>query len=142
MTKKQRRKAIAQSVALVAAYIAACIMIVIALHHGGIRALFTVAVMISGAFLGWVLHLLHRREQMTFSHIIVLWLVVNGTCMLWGVLYLAETGAQQIAETLGRYIVTELLGTTIGALAKNVVENLSKHNSWPDKKSDDNIGSV
>lgn len=136
MTKKQRKKEAILAGTLIVAYIAACAMVVVALYHGGIRALFTVAVMISGAFLGWVLYLLHRREQMTFSHIIVLWLVVNGTCMLWGVLYLAETGAQQIAETLGRYIVTELLGTTIGALTKNVIENLSKNNSWPDKKND------
>lgn len=136
MTKKQRKKEAILAGTLIVAYIAACAMVVVALYRGGIRALFTVAVMISGAFLGWVLYLLHRREQMTFSHIIVLWLVVNGTCMLWGVLYLAETGAQQIAETLGRYIVTELLGTTIGALTKNVIENLSKNNSWPDKKND------
>lgn len=136
MTKKQRKKEAILAGTLIIAYIAACAMVVAALYRGGIRALFTVAVMISGAFLGWVLYLLHRREQMTFSHIIVLWLVVNGTCMLWGVLYLAETGAQQIAETLGRYIVTELLGTTIGALTKNVIENLSKNNSWPDKKND------
>lgn len=136
MTKKQRKKEAILAGTLIVAYIAACAMVVVALYRGGIRALFTVAVMISGAFLGWVLYLLHRREQMTFSHIIVLWLVVNGTCMLWGVLYLAETGAQQIAETLGRYIVTELLGTTIGALTKNAIENLSKNNSWPDKKND------
>lgn len=80
-----------------------------------------------------MLYWLHGRGALTFSHVIVTWLIVNGTCVMWGVLYLAATGAEQIAETLGRYVVTELLGTVGFALAKSTVENLSKNNSWPDK---------
>lgn len=38
-----------------------------------------------------------------------------------------------IAETLGRYIVTELLGTIGVSLTKSMFENLSKNNTWPDK---------
>lgn len=123
----------ASTLALIGAYIAACAAILYALHHGGIRMLFALVVMVSGGFLAWVLYWLHGRGALTFSHIVVLWLIVNGTCVMWGVLYLAATGAEQIAETLGRYVVTELLGTVGFALAKNTVENLSQHNSWPDK---------
>ena len=119
--------------ALVLAYTAACAAIFYALHHGGVRVLFALVVMASGGFLGWMLFLLNERGKLTFSHIIVLWLIVNGTCVLWGVLYLAVTGAEQIAETLGRYVVTELLGTAGAALVKNCVENLSINNHWPDK---------
>lgn len=115
-------------------YIAACIGILIALNTGGVRLLFVCVAFISGAFLGWMLLWLHKRCSLTFSHAIVAWLVVNGTCLLWGVMYLAVTGAENIAETLGRYVVTELLGTTGGSLVKSLVENLSKFNSWPDKK--------
>ena len=124
----------ASTLALIGAYIAACAAILYALHHGGIRMLFALVVMVSGGFLAWVLYGLHGRGALTFFHIVVLWLIVNGTCVMWGVLYLAATGAEQIAETLGRYVVTELLGTVGASLAKSVVENLSQHNNWPDKK--------
>ena len=124
----------ASTLALIGAYIAACAAILYALHHGGIRMLFALVVMVSGGFLACVLYWLHGRGALTFSHIVVLWLIVNGTCVMWGVLYLAATGAEQIAETLGRYVVTELLGTVGASLAKSVVENLSQHNNWPDKK--------
>ena len=125
----------ASALALCGAYIAACVAILYALHHGGIRMLFALVTMASGAFLGWLLYWLHDRGTLTYSHVIVSWLIVNGTCALWGVLYLAAVGAEQIAETLGRYVVTELLGTVGFALAKATVENLSKNNSWPDKAS-------
>ena len=131
---KAKKKRLAAYIALCVGYIASCVLILFAMHNGGVRMLFAVVVMISGAFLGWMLSLLHAHKKLTFSHIVVLWLIVNGTCMLWGVLYLAVTGAEQIAETLGRYIVTELLGTSIAALLKNTVENVSKNNTWPDKK--------
>lgn len=122
------------SVVLICAYIVACAAIVYALDHGGINLLFALVTMVSGGFLGWMLYLLNARGKLTFSHIIVVWLIVNGTCVMWGVLYLAATGADQIAETLGRYVVTELLGTIGFSLAKNTIENLSVNNNWPDRK--------
>ncbi|HIT02476.1 MAG TPA: hypothetical protein IAC21_06625 [Candidatus Enterenecus merdae] len=125
----------ASTLALVGAYIAASAGILYALNYGGVRLLFTLVALVSGAFLGWLLYWLNERDILTFSHVIVAWLIVNGTCVMWGVLYLAVTGADQIAETLGRYVVTELLGTVGVALAKSVIENLSKNNNWPDKKS-------
>lgn len=121
-------------IAAIILYIAACAGILFALNTGGVRLLFVCVAFISGAFLGWLLFWLHKRHSLSFSHVIVAWLVVNGTCLLWGVMYLAVTGAENIAETLGRYVVTELLGTTGGSLVKSLVENLSKFNSWPDKK--------
>lgn len=114
-------------------YIAACVGIIYALSTGGLRLLFVCAVFISAAFLGWLLWWLYTRSSLSFSHIIVAWLVVNGTCLLWGVMYLAATGADNIAETLGRYVVTELLGTVGGSLVKSLIENLSINNTWPDK---------
>lgn len=127
-------KKYAPAIATIALYIVACIGILHALNTGGVRLLFLCVAYISGAFLGWLLLWLHKRSSLTFSHVVVAWLVVNGTCLLWGVMYLAVTGAENIAETLGRYVVTELLGTTGGSLTKSLVENLSKHKSWPDKK--------
>lgn len=122
-------------------YIVCCLGILYALNVGGVRLLFVCMIYISGAFLGWILFLLYQKDSLTFSHIIVSWLIVNGTALLWAVMYLADTGAKDIAETLGRYIVTELLGTVGGSLTKSMVENLSKNNSWPDKKEKDFIKS-
>ena len=123
----------ASSIFLVFGYLAACAAILLTLHYGNINTLFALVTMASGAFMGWAIWLLNCQNKLTVSHIIVLWLIVNGTCVLWGVLYLAATGAEQIAETLGRYVVTELLGTIGFFLAKSTVENLSINNSWPDK---------
>lgn len=120
-----------------ALYLAACVGILYALYNGGVRALFVCVAFISGAFLCWLLLWLRATGRMTFSHVLVAWLVVNGTCLLWGVMYLAVIGAENIAETLGRYVVTELLGTVGVSLAKSIVENLSKNNSWPDKPKTD-----
>ena len=106
-----------------------------ALNNGGVRLLFLCVIFISGAFLGWLIWWLHDNDKMVFSHILVAWLIVNGTCLLWGVMYLAVTDHGNIAETLGRYIVTELLGTIGVSLAKSTFENLSKNNSWPDKSN-------
>lgn len=131
-------KKIAPALICALLYVLACNGILYALNSGGVRTLFVWVAIISGAFLGWLLLWLHSTERMTFSHIIVAWLVVNGTCLLWGVMYLAVTGAENIAETLGRYVVTELLGTVGVSLAKSIVENLSKNNNWPDRSNDNN----
>lgn len=131
-------KKIAPALLCALLYVLACNGILHALNNGGVRTLFVWVAMISGAFLGWLLLWLHSTERMTFSHVLVAWLVVNGTCLLWGVMYLAVTGAENIAETLGRYVVTELLGTVGVSLAKSIVENLSKNNSWPDRANDNN----
>lgn len=121
-------------IAVLILYVVACAGILYALNAGGIRLLFVCVIFVSGAFLAWFLLWLQARGSLSFSHIIVAWLVVNGTCLLWGVMYLAATGADNIAETLGRYVVAELLGTVGGSLVKSMVENLSQNNNWPDKK--------
>lgn len=123
------------AVAMTVLYVVACAGILFALNNGGVRLLFLCVIFISGAFLGWLLWWLHDNGKMVFSHILVAWLIVNGTCLLWGVMYLAVTSHENIAETLGRYIVTELLGTIGVSLAKSTFENLSKNNSWPDKSN-------
>ena len=122
-----------RSIVLLILYIAACAGILFALNNGGVRLLFVCVIFLSGAFLGWLLWWLRDNKKMEFSHILVTWLIVNGTCLLWGVMYLAVTSHENIAETLGRYIVTELLGTIGVSLTKSMFENLSKNNTWPDK---------
>lgn len=101
----------------------------------GIQYLFVLMCIISGGFLGWLLISLYQRKNLTFSHAIIAWNVVNANALLWGVMYLAATDHQQIAETMGRYIVTDLIGVSTVAMVKSIIENLSKNNTWPDKKT-------
>lgn len=40
---------------------------------------------------------------------------------------------QQIAESLSQVAVTEIIGVVLAYAIKSAVENLRKHNRWPDK---------
>lgn len=46
---------------------------------------------------------------------------------------LAFLGKDEIAETLSNTVVTAIIGVVITYCAKSALENLSKHNTWPDK---------
>lgn len=70
---------------------------------------------------------------MTFSKLIVAFLLFNGTIWIYASYYLAYIGRTQIAETLSKTVVAEILGVIIVYATKALVENLSKNNNWPDK---------
>ena len=46
---------------------------------------------------------------------------------------LAFMGKEEIAESLSKAIVTEVLGVFAAYSVKALFENLSKNNNWPDK---------
>lgn len=71
--------------------------------------------------------------KMTFSKLIVAWLLFNGTVWIYLSYALAYLGRGQIAETLSKTVVAEVLGVTLVYAVKALVENLSKNNQWPDK---------
>jgi len=70
---------------------------------------------------------------MTFSKIIVAFLLMNGIAMTWASYYLAYAGRMQIAETLSKAVVVEILGVIAVYSVKALLENLSKNNTWPDR---------
>lgn len=70
----------------------------------------------------------------TFSKLIVGWLIINGTAWTWCSYYLAYLGKEEIAEALSKAVVVEILGVITVYSLKALFENLSKNNSWPDKK--------
>lgn len=59
--------------------------------------------------------------------------LVNGFLWVWCSYLLAWMDKPQIAESLSQVAVTEIIGVTLAYALKSGVENLSKHNSWPDK---------
>lgn len=69
-----------------------------------------------------------------FSKVIVGWLLINGTIWTYLSYFLAYLGKTEIAETLSKTVVIEVLGVMLVYSLKAVVENLSKNNNWPDKK--------
>jgi len=71
-----------------------------------------------------------------FSKLIVAWLLLNGTAWTWCSYWLAYRGMAEIAETLSKTVVAEVLGVMAVYCIKAAVENLSKNNQWPDKKAD------
>lgn len=79
------------------------------------------------------------KQPMEFSKKIVLILTANGIAWIYLSYWLAYLGREEIAETLSKTVVTEILGVFAAYAVKALLENLSKNNTWPDKpgKNDD-----
>lgn len=66
----------------------------------------------------------------------VIWVcLVNGFAWVWCSYILAYLDRVQIAESLSQIAVTEIIGVVLAYSIKSAVENLSKHNRWPDKEA-------
>lgn len=71
----------------------------------------------------------------------IVWLILtNAIAWIWCSYILAFLGREQIAESLSQVAVTSLVGTVLVYCTKSTIENLSKNNSWPDKKIKENSG--
>lgn len=73
-----------------------------------------------------------KRETTTMKRAV--WFCLgNGICWVWCSYALAAMGREQIAEALSQVAITEIIGVVLVYAIKAGVENLSKHNTWPDK---------
>jgi hypothetical protein len=79
-----------------------------------------------------------KNRKPNFSKLVVLWLILNGTAWTWCSYYLAYLGKDEIAETLSKTVVVEILGAFGIYACKALFENISKNNTWPDKPSGTN----
>ncbi|MCC8123356.1 MAG: hypothetical protein LIO58_07435, partial [Oscillospiraceae bacterium] len=52
---------------------------------------------------------------------------------VWCSYLLAYLGRTEIAESLSKVAITEIIGVVLVYCLKSLVENISKHNTWPDK---------
>ena len=77
-----------------------------------------------------------QKHKPSFSKLIVAWLILNGTAWTWCSYWLAYLGKVDIAETLSKTVVVEILGVITVYSLKALFENLSKNNKWPDKPAD------
>lgn len=64
----------------------------------------------------------------------VVWLCLgNGIAWVWCSYLLAYLGRAEIAESLSKVAITEIIGVVLIYCLKSLAENLSKNNNWPDK---------
>ena len=65
---------------------------------------------------------------------LVVWVcLAMGVAWVWCSYLLAWLDHPQIAESLSQVAVTEIIGVVLAYAIKSSIENLSKHNNWPDK---------
>ena len=99
------------------------------------------AVFIIGFF--WLNRKGAREKPIETMKAIVWFCLVNGCGWVWSSYILAYSGREQIAESLSKVALTEIVVVVCTYALKAIVEQLSKHNKWPDKpakKEEDNIG--
>lgn len=64
----------------------------------------------------------------------IVWLcLINGCAWVWCSYLLAWFGRNEIAESLSKVAITEIIGVVLVYCVKSLFENISKNNKWPDK---------
>lgn len=64
----------------------------------------------------------------------VVWVcLANGCLWVWCSYLLAYLGRAEIAESLSKVAITEIIGVVLIYCVKSLFENLSMNNTWPDK---------
>ena len=96
------------------------------LRHWGLEAMLILFVTASGAFWGWAIRWLWRDGRITWSHILVIWMVWTGTILGGASYYLAYRGLNSDLETLSRYVMVEVVAGIGGYFIKSGIENVLK----------------
>ncbi|MCD7947975.1 MAG: hypothetical protein LUG13_06745 [Oscillospiraceae bacterium] len=76
-------------------------------------------------------------RKSTTTKIIIITCLINGILWVWCSYLLAYLGRTEIAESLSKVAITEIIGVVLVYCLKSLVENISKHNTWPDKGEKD-----
>ena len=67
----------------------------------------------------------------------VVWICLsNGIAWVWCSYLLALLGREEIAESLSKVAITEIIGVVLVYCTKSLFENLSKNNRWPDRSAE------
>lgn len=74
-----------------------------------------------------------RLEKKTTTKLVVWFCLVNGVAWVWCSYLLAYLGRTEIAESLSKVALTEIIAVVLTYALKSTMENLSKNNTWPDK---------
>ena len=74
------------------------------------------------------------KKKSTTTKLVVWVCLFNGFAWVWCSYLLAYLGRAEIAESLSKVAITEIIGVVLVYSLKSLAENLSKNNEWPDKK--------
>lgn len=77
------------------------------------------------------------KKKSTTTKLVVWACLFNGFAWVWCSYLLAYLGRAEIAESLSKVAITEIIGVVLVYSLKSLAENLSKNNEWPDKKRRD-----
>ena len=75
-----------------------------------------------------------ERKSPTTTKRVVWFCLGNGVAWVWCSYILAYLGRTEIAESLSKVALTEIVAVVLTYALKSLFENLSKNNSWPDKQ--------
>ena len=78
-----------------------------------------------------------KKRTQTTTKLVVWACLGNGFAWVWCSYLLAYLGRSEIAESLSKVAITEIIGVVLIYCLKSLTENLSKNNEWPDKKKRD-----
>lgn len=74
-----------------------------------------------------------EKKTVPTTKLIVWAALLNGFAWVWCSYILAYLGREEIAESLSKVAITEIIGVVLVYALKSLAENLSKNNTWPDK---------
>jgi FtsH-binding integral membrane protein len=83
-----------------------------------------------------------REKRIETMKAIVWFCLCNGCGWVWCSYLLAYLGRTEIAESLSKIALTDIVVVVLTYAGKALVEQLSKYNKWPDKpakKEEDNV---
>lgn len=78
-----------------------------------------------------------RVDKKETTKRVVWFLLANGVAWVWCSYILAYLGRTEIAESLSKVALTEIVAVAFVYFLKALFENISKNNSWPDKPIQD-----
>lgn len=74
-----------------------------------------------------------REKKKETAKQVVWFLLANGVAWVWCSYVLAYLGRSEIAESLSKVALTEIIAVAFSYFLKALFENFSKNNAWPDK---------
>lgn len=75
-----------------------------------------------------------KKDKQKITTKSIVWLcLINGCGWVWCSYILAWFGRTEIAESLSKVAITEIIGVVLVYCLKSLFENISKNNRWPDK---------
>lgn len=98
-----------------------------------ILALVMVIILLSVGLAGCIKTRGKRCEKSTTTKKVVWFCLGNGVAWVWCSYILAYLGRAEIAESLSKVALTEIVAVVLTYALKSLFENLSMNNTWPDK---------